>query len=54
MPVSTVFADKGSYCRKGRFLPILPKTAGSADFYFNAYSCFIVGDEWGEIGGGVL
>ncbi|MBB5333529.1 hypothetical protein HNP69_001662 [Chryseobacterium koreense] len=50
MPVSTVFADKGSYCRKGRFLPNLPKMTGFADLYFNAFSCFMVGDEWGLTG----
>lgn len=53
MPVSTVFAEKGSYCRKGRFLPNLPKMTGFADLYFNAFSCFMVGDDWGLTGRGV-
>lgn len=44
MPVLAVFADKGIYCRIGSFLLFLPKTDGSADLIFNAFSCFIVGD----------
>ena len=27
MPVRAIFADKGVYCRKGRDLPNLPKSA---------------------------
>lgn len=53
MPVSAVFADKGIYCRMLEFLPNLPKKARSADLISNAFSCFIVGDEWGEGWGGV-